>query len=59
MEVLLPVIFWEKNWLFVNPCQITKFHGKIQAACSEDWTHVEEYYQGMKSLNITHHKGVH
>lgn len=38
----------EKIWLFVNPDQMTKF------TCSEDCPHVEEYYQGMKSLNIIH-----
>jgi hypothetical protein len=48
MEVLLLVIFWKKIWLFVNPDQMTKF------TCSEDCPHVEEYYQGMKSLNIIH-----
>ena len=41
-------ILEEKTGFFVNPDQIIKF------TFSEDSPHVEEYYQGMKSLNITH-----
>ena len=46
------LLYFGENVLFVNSDKTTKFHGKIQAACSSDWPYIEKYYL-WKSLEIT------